>query len=159
MSDRVSTPVSAQPRLLGAHVLRRANHAANLRCRYLREGRAQRFRDAEVDDLHDGTAVPIMNENVGGFQIPVQDAFLMRVLNGVAHLKEQLEPRVDWKRVQIGERRNGRAIDVLHREIRQTIVGEPGVEDRCDVRMTENRERLTFCVEPRQIPALNPLPA
>ncbi len=48
----------------------------------------------------------MVDENVGGFQIPVQDAFLMRVLNSLAHLKEQLEPRVDRQRVQIGERRN-----------------------------------------------------
>ena len=51
----------------------------------------QGFRDAEVDHFHDGLAVIKAGEDVAGFQIAMQDAFLMGVLDGAADGHEEFE--------------------------------------------------------------------
>ena len=91
---RVSTSASVQPRLLGAHVLRRPHERAELGVhRFRRQPRAHRFRDAEVDHLDDWPGRrDSADQDVGGLQIPVNHALLMGVLDRLADLQEQLEP-------------------------------------------------------------------
>jgi hypothetical protein len=48
--------------------------------------------DAEVDDLGDGRRVALRDQDVGGFEVAVDDAFLMSVLDGLADVDEEGEP-------------------------------------------------------------------
>ena len=50
--------------------------------------RADGLGDAEIDDLDDSPPVLIGDQNVGGLQVAVQQAFLVGVLDPLAHLHE-----------------------------------------------------------------------
>ena len=54
-----------------------------------------RLGDPKVDDARDRPIVRRRHQDVRRFQVPVDDAFLMRVLNAVAQLNEQLNPVAD----------------------------------------------------------------
>src|SRR5688500_3865151 len=55
---------------------------------------AKKLRDPEVKELD----VPFTrDEDVGGFQVAVNDQVTVRVLNGSRHLAEQLETRINRK--------------------------------------------------------------
>ena len=83
-------------RLLRAHVLGRAEEPPDLsEQRPLGQRLGNRLRDAEVDDARDGTVVGNRDEHVRRLQVPVDDAFLVRVLDAVAELDEQLQPLAD----------------------------------------------------------------
>jgi hypothetical protein len=51
------------------------------------------FGDAEVNDFGYGCAIVYGNEDVRGFEIAVDDAFLVRVLDGLADLDEKFKAR------------------------------------------------------------------
>ena len=55
------------------------------------------FGDAEIDHLRHRHAVVERDQDVGGLDVAMNDALLMRVLNGVADLDEQLEPLLRWQ--------------------------------------------------------------
>jgi hypothetical protein len=57
------------------------------------------FGDAEIDHLHDRGRALARHEDVGGFQVAVNDAPLVRVLHRGAHLQE--------KRESVGQRKAG----------------------------------------------------
>ena len=77
-----------------------------------------RLGDAEVDDLRHRPAVEIRDEQVAGLQVAVDDAFLMRVLNGVADLQEQREALIDAEPMPVAVLGERDAAHVFHREIR-----------------------------------------
>ena len=51
------------------------------------------FRDAEVDHLRDGLIVLARDQDVRRLEVAMDDALLVRVLDGGADLQEQLEAR------------------------------------------------------------------
>ncbi len=85
---------AAHERLLRAHVGGRADELLErgkdslVRERFAGGG----FGDAEINHFGHGHAVVHGDKNVRGFQVAVDDALLVRVLDGAADLREQFEP-------------------------------------------------------------------
>ncbi len=79
--------------LLGAHVLRRADHLAELgEQRLLGQPLADRLGHAEVDDLGHGAVVVLGHQDVRRLDVAVDDPLLMGVLDGLADGHEQFQP-------------------------------------------------------------------
>ena len=77
-------------RLLGAHVLRRADDPAETRVNgALGQGGAGGLGHAEVDHLGHRLIVVESDQDVGGLDVAVDDALLVRVLDGLADGDEQ----------------------------------------------------------------------
>jgi len=72
----------------------------------------------------------------------VDDAFLMRVLHGLAYRDEQVQPVARRQLVLIAVVRDGNATDEFHDEVRPAGVGRPGIQHPRNVRMIHERERL-----------------
>ncbi len=91
-----------------------------------------------------GWSVEIGHEQVAGLQVPMDHAFLVSVLNGIANAQEQGEPRVEGELVTIAVGRERNAGHVLHREVQATVRRGAGIDDVRDARVTHQRERLAF---------------
>ena len=82
-----------QLRLLGAHVLQRADHRAELgEQRLLGQLLAGRLGHAEVDHLRHRLAVVQGDQHVGRLEVAVDDPLLVGVLDRLADRDEQLQP-------------------------------------------------------------------
>ena len=93
MSLRVSTSSAALPGLLRRHVQRRAHELREAgEQRLLRQLLPQCLGHAEVDHLHHRRRVVHRHQHVGRLDVAVDDPLLVRVLDGVADLDEQLQP-------------------------------------------------------------------
>ena len=74
-----------------------------MNCCKLREDRLVRqlllrgLGDAEVDHLRHRHAVVQRHEDVRRLDVAVDDALLVRVLDGLADLDEQIEPLAAWR--------------------------------------------------------------
>ena len=104
------------------------------------------LREAEVQHLH-GAIRPELD--VGGFQIAVDDALLVRRLEGAGHLQRNRHRFVERDRAPgdaIGERRS---FDQLEHERGASRLFLDAI-DRGDVRMIERCEELRLAVETRQ---------
>ena len=62
-------------------------------------------------------------------QVPVGEA------DRLADLAEELQPLADRQPLLVAIARDGHAIDVLHDEVRQPVVGDTAVQQRGDVRV------------------------
>ncbi len=82
--------------LLRRHVMRRAEHEIRLggEGHGLDASRCERLGDAEVDDLGHRTAIHLSDEDVGGLEVAMNDAFLMGVLHGTAHFSKEADALV-----------------------------------------------------------------
>jgi hypothetical protein len=104
--------------LLGTHVPRRPHENA-----YLSELGldASLWRDClrqpEVDDPRSGLSVYFDNQNIGRFQITMDDGFLVGVLHSFAGLNKKFEPIGDLEFVLIAIFVNGQPVDVLHHKV------------------------------------------
>ena len=92
----VAARVDVQPahlRLLRTHVGRRPDELLELRIdRLLGQLLLRRLGNAEVDHLRHRHPVVQRHQDVRGLDVPVDDPLLVRVLNGVADLDEQIQP-------------------------------------------------------------------
>src|SRR2546425_12109762 len=77
----------------------------------------------------------------------MNDALLMRVLNGVADLREEGEALTRGQIVLVAILCDGNAPYQLHHEVRPAPVGHTGVEDLGNVWMIHQRQRLTLGLE------------
>jgi hypothetical protein len=133
----VAAGVDVQPahlRLFRAHVGRGADELVELR-----EDRGLSVSpafgglgDAEVDDLGDGHAVVEGDEDVRGLDVPVDDALLVGVLDGLADLDEESR-RSGWRAGLVAVVGDADAADQFHDEVGPAGVGGAGVEDLGDV--------------------------
>src|SRR5581483_7340287 len=83
-------------RLLRAHVGWRAHKNAMAGHRRIAEQlRLGRLRDAEIDDLWQIDAVVFSDEHIGGLDVAMDNSLLVRVLDRMADLAEQIEPLPD----------------------------------------------------------------
>ena len=106
-----------------------------------------RLGDAEVDDLGDGIAVVQGDHDVGGFDITVNDAFLMGVLDGLTNGDEEFQAFLGRQFVFVAILGDGDAPDQFHHEKGTAVVGGPGVEDFGDVGGIHHGQGLTFRFE------------
>ena len=92
VAARVNVP-PAHLRLFGTHVSWCADKLiVGGEQRVVGQASLGRLGDAEINHLRHGHAVVQRHENVGRLDVAVDDAFLMRVLDGVANLDEQFQP-------------------------------------------------------------------
>ena len=139
---------AAHLRLLGAHVRRRADHlAVGGKERLFRQLLRGRLGHAEVDHLHNGQAVVQRDHHIGGFDVAVNDALVVRVLDGVTDIDEQFEPLRGRQTVLVAEFGDGHAFDQFHHEIGPAGVRRPRVEHLGDVRMVHQRQGLPLGLE------------
>ena len=108
---------------------------------------ASRLHDAEVNDFGHRHAVVDSHEDVRRLDVAVDDAFLMRVLNGVANLHEQIEPRADGKPGFITVIRDFHSAHQFHDEVRPSGFRRPGVKHLRNVGMVHHRQRLALGFE------------
>ena len=143
--EHVAAAVEGVPaNLLGAHVVDGAHHHPRLGD----PGRAE-LRDAEVHDL--GRAV-LEQPDVGGLDVAVHDAVLVREVQPAQHLGHDLELLLHEEgiagahdRLQVDPRQQ------LHRDVGKAAV-LPQLEDGDDVRVLEARRRPRLDLE--ALPAL-----
>jgi hypothetical protein len=76
---------------------------------------------------------------------------LMRMLNRVAHLNKQLQPRAGPKGTLVAEIGDLNALDEFHYEIRPSTLGRARIEYVSDVRMVHQRKRLSFGLKARNL--------
>ena len=135
--------------LFRAHVGRGADHLFEAREQGLvGELRIGSLGDAEVDDLrHWLRAVLYGDEDVAGFEVAVDDAFLMGVLHRAADLDEQVEPLpgAEVFLVAVGGDRD--ATHQFHDEEWPALAALATIDDAGDVRVVHHRQRLALGFE------------
>ena len=70
---------------------------------FLRELLIGRFRDPEIDDLGRGFAVIQRHQNIVGFDVAMDDAFMMRVLYGFTNLSKEIQSFLEIQFSVIGK--------------------------------------------------------
>src|SRR5262245_55810016 len=122
----------------------RRHHAEILRVGSIVLRCVQELGDAEVEQL--GCAGRI-DQNIAGLKVAVNDEMTMRVFDSRADRQKQSQPLLDAKLLFVGVLRNPGALNVLHHEVRSSILGGTAIEQPCDVRMLQSSKDLTFSLE------------
>ena len=135
--------------LLRAHVLGRAHGLAGDRQKGSIGPRSlDRPRDSEVDQFHHRRTLAVPgDEDVGRFQIPVENPSLMGVLRGTDHSEEQFKPVSERKFLLHAEVRQRDSGDQLHHEIGPSVFGLACVENPHDALVTHFGEGPPLRVE------------
>ena len=102
------------------------------------------FGDAEINHLGHQPSGLLADDDVGGFQIAVDDALLVGVLDGIANREKQLQPAAHAEAVVVAEIGDFLAIHQFHDEVRPAGGGGAGIEDAGDVRVVHAGEGLAF---------------
>ncbi len=138
-------------RLLGRHVLRRAEQRGLLRLDGLR---AADLGDAEVEDLRDidDAVLDLLRheEDVLRLEVAVDDAFAVRGGERAADLAEDRHHAVERERAGLEVLRERRALEVLEHEVGRAVGHHVVVGDADDVRMAEPGGDLGLALEAAQ---------
>jgi hypothetical protein len=105
--------------------------------------------DAEIDHLGYRHTVVQRYEDVRGLDVTVNDALLMRMLDGLADLDEQVEPFLSGKVGLVAVFGELDAPDQFHDEERTARLGAAGIEHLGYVGMIHHGQGLSFRLEPR----------
>ncbi len=120
----------------------------------MESGGGERLRACEfgVEQLGDSEIEQLRNaiggdQDVARFEIAVNDELLMRVLDGVGHLPEQLQALANGQLAGVSEGDQGFAVDALHNNVRRTVGGRSAFEQTGDVGVFELSQDLAFLQE------------
>ena len=134
---------SVTRRLLGPHVLRRADRHA--RCR---DPRAAGVRDCQCDAEVGNQRLPLVQQDVLGLEIAVDHAVPVRVVQCAAYRDRDANCLVDRQlSLAIEPMAKALAIDDGH-DVEQDSVGLPGVEQRQQVWVLQRRRDANLTQEP-----------
>ena len=137
--------------LLGCHVCGRANqrltHGGQAGQRI---GAFHSLGDAEVDHARLHHIALDAHQHVGGLQVAVDHALLMRVQHALGGAAEQTQAFAKAKPLQIGMRRDGHTCHQRHGEPGAAIFGKAALENRGHGRVIHQRQRLLLAAEARQ---------
>ena len=135
--------------MLGTHVGRRAEELLKLSEHGLvgKQLIGGRFGDAKINHLGDGHSVTQRDQDIGGLDIAVNEAFLVRVLNGVADLDEEIQPLACGKLLLIAIVGDLYAPHQFHHEIWPASVSRARIEHFGNVRMIHQRQGLALGFE------------
>ncbi len=100
--------------------------------------------DAEVEHL--GLA-GLIDQDVAGLEVAMNDALFVGVLHRVAHLGQQLEARRRVETATAGVLVQGHPADELHGEERLAVFAHPRFVDLSDAGMLEPGQDLCFVAE------------
>ena len=140
--------IRRQCRLLGTHVLERSeDHALTALRRGGVPSPSDGLRGSKIDDLRQRVAIPLGDEHVRWLQVAMDDALLVRVLDGRAYLHEQRQPIARRKALAIAVVGDGGTVDELHDKVRPTFARRSCVEHRRDIGMIHERQRLPLRLE------------
>src|SRR2546425_12698240 len=73
--------------------------------------------NSKINDFWNGYAIVQRHQNVGRLDIPVDDALLVRMLNGPADLAEQLKPLPRWQIILVAVIGDFDAAHQLHHKV------------------------------------------
>ena len=104
----------------------------------------------KVDHLGNRFVVVRGHQYVRGFEVAVDDSFLMRVLDGLADLCEQLQSFGYAQPRGVAVFGDRYAFDVFHDEVGPAAVGQPSVEHFRDVGVVHHGQRLPLGLEAGQ---------
>ena len=104
--------------------------------------------DAEVDHFGHRHAIVQGHQDVRGLDVAMDDALLVRVLDGVTDLHEQVEPLGGGEMFPVAVVVDADALHQFHHEVGPAILGGAGVQHTGDVRMVHQRQRLPLGLEP-----------
>ena len=149
----VAARVDVQPahlRLFRTHVRRRADELLQLRVnRLVRQPSFRRLGNAEINHLRHRHAVVQRDQDVRRLDVAMDDALLMRVLDRLADLDEQIQPFLGGELVLVAVLRDADAPHQFHHEIWPAQIGGARIQHLGDVRMIHHRQRLPLRLEPR----------
>jgi hypothetical protein len=145
--------------LLWRHVLGRAEDGTRARHR-LAGRRLGALRDTEVEDLRlQETVTTLDDEEVGGLEIPMDDAERVSFGDRLARLDHELDGLLDKQRAP-GAQPVGEItpVEMLHHEVRRTVVEASNIEHARDVLTLDFDGRPRFAFEAEQgLGAADPL--
>ena len=111
------------------------------------------LRDAEVEHLDEKLSVRAPNaEEVRGLQVAVDDPERVRVGDGLAGLKDEVDGQLDGQGAPLLDpRREVAALEVLHDDVRRAVLQRADVEHASDVLALDlhGGSRLAQRTEPR----------
>jgi hypothetical protein len=105
------------------------------------------LRNPEVDNFDDRLAVLAGYQYVTGLQIPMNDSFLMSMLNGQADINEKSEPIRQRKILSTAVFSNWLAAHKFHDKIGIPPGGPARIQYMCYTWMIHQFQRLSFSLE------------
>ena len=147
----VAARVNVQPahlRLLRTHVGRRADELfVGGEKRLVGQFAFDGLGDAEINHLRHRHAVVQRHQNVRRLDVAVNDPLLVRVLDGVANLDEQIQPLAGVEMVLVAVVGDFDAAHQFHDKVRPPGFRRARVQHPGDVRMIHHRQRLPLGLE------------
>ncbi len=134
--------------LFGAHVSGCANKLLQLsEDGFVGQPLVDGLGDAKINDFRHRHAVMKGDQNVRRFDIAVDDAFLVGMLNRAANLREQIEPLRRAQLVLVAVFGDPDPTDQFHDKVRPARLCRAGIQDLRDVGMVHHRKRLALRLE------------
>src|SRR5207248_214887 len=87
--------------------------------------------------------------DIGRFDVAMDDALLMRMLNRLAHRKKELKTLSNAKTMMVAVLCNRNAIHELHDEVWVSPLGYVGIQDVSDIGMVHHGDGLALIIESR----------
>ena len=108
-------------------------------------------RRAEVDDLDHVVQIgDPSQQQVVGLDVPVDDASLMGLVQGVRHLEGHVNDAFRWQAARLRQHlRACDAVQILHHQEEETVLGDTEVGDGDRVGMRQRSHRLGLALEAR----------
>ena len=149
----VTARINIQPahlRLLRAHVSRGPDELLELGVNGLpRQLLLRCLGNTEVNDLRYRQPIMKRRQDVRGLDVPVDNPLLMRVLNRVTDLDEQIQPLAGGQVLLVAIPGDRNPFDQLHHEVRPPALGSPPIQHLSDVGMVHQRQRLALRLKSR----------
>ena len=112
-----------------------------------REAPLRGFGDAKVDDHRHGLIAIGGHQDIIRLEIAMDDAFVVGVLDGEAHLFEKCQPFIGAEAALVTVLGDGHATDEFHDKVGPAGFGGAGIEHLGDVGVLHERQRLAFGFE------------
>ena len=136
---------AAECGLFRAHILQSAeDHADGGHHGFAIQFGVERLGETEVDDLGNSLAFDRLDKDVRRLNVAVDDALLVRVVDGLADGNEELDALANVQLVFVAVAGDGRAVDELHHKVRQALRRRTGVENLGDVGMFHQGQGAAF---------------
>ena len=103
----------------------------------------EELRDAEVEQPRCAAAI---DEDVARLDVAMNDQLLMRVLQRGRNLEDETHAVAHRELARVGRERH--AVDQLHHQVRQAIVGRAAIEQADDAAVIERGEQLALVAQP-----------